>query len=117
MTVMICCRCDQSIESGELHQRLLRDSMSGAGITMHRHERCADEPGAVSAPGKAGGPQWYGAEDWSRLPPMSPAHALAWGRFLTHVGACGQCNGDDPWSCEAGRVLRRVWRTAARESW
>ncbi|MCX4663965.1 hypothetical protein ACIBCB_08115 [Streptomyces uncialis] len=77
MTVMICCRCDQPIESGELHQRLLRDSMSGSAITMHRHERCADEPRTVPVRGQAGGPQWYGAEDWSGLPPMSPAHASA----------------------------------------
>ncbi|MEU0688108.1 hypothetical protein [Streptomyces uncialis] len=84
---------------------------------MHRHERCADESRIIPIGGEAGGPQWYGAEDWSRPAPMSPAHALAWGRFLTHVGACGRCNGDDPWSCDTGRVLRRAWRTAARESW
>lgn len=117
MTVMICCRCDQPIESGEPHERLLRDSMSGPGITMQRHARCADEPRAVPVRSQAGGPHWYAVDDGSRLPPMSPAHALAWGRFLTHLGACGQCDGDDPWSCEAGRVLRRAWRAASRESW
>ncbi|MFI5943699.1 hypothetical protein ACIBCB_26080 [Streptomyces uncialis] len=90
---VICCRCDGDIGSGEPYETLLRHSMSGPGTRMHRHTRCPDESSTRQA----------------------ALHA-AWGKLMTHLGACAVCLSDEPGECVTGRRLREEWRAAERDA-
>ncbi|MFJ7421956.1 hypothetical protein ACIQXD_25645 [Streptomyces uncialis] len=98
---VFCCRCDGVIGAGEAYEDLLRHSMSGPGARVQRHVRC---PGEDTGAG-------------SRDPAVLEAvHYVAWGRLMTHLGACPECLSDDPWDCPTGRRLRKEWRTAERDT-
>ncbi|MYY12597.1 hypothetical protein GT204_27795 [Streptomyces sp. SID4919] len=97
---MICCRCDGPIEVGDPYEVLLRHSVSRPATRTHRHTHCPDEATRADRDHAA----------------LEDARYAAWGRLMTHLGACPQCPDDDLWACPTGRRLRKEWRTAERDA-
>lgn len=48
--------------------------------------------------------------------PDDAVHYLAWGRLMTHVGACPECLSGDPFGCDTAHALRRAWQ-AVKPRW
>ncbi|MFJ4772649.1 hypothetical protein ACIP88_26705 [Streptomyces uncialis] len=110
---MICCRCDGPIEVGEPYEVLLRHSVSRPATRTHRHTHCPDEATRTHQHTQCPDKATRADRDHAAL---EDARYAAWGRLMTHLGACAQCPDDDPWACPTGRRLRKEWRTAERDA-